>query len=484
MAAARAQADGQPQEAPPEFTPPTPAELRLMFRAFKNAKDKWQIDSASMKCFYLHSESGYLYIWHQATGILYEYEQSTGQCQTVWTSAMPQVNAELWTVLPLPPTDPASLQASFMQSEHLPNIDVFLVLTVAHESGHQVPADVLEAAVDDFCARFQVEPEARRRLCELAPAGQGFVIQNFRGDTFGSCNPSKALISYLQNLRTQRPPPWGNSACTLRVEATGAIIGRCCPDLDALCRQDAAARLAQAHCKIISEQDRFFVCDMGTSEEGTLLDGFALNEQWVGPLKSGSLLTVGPLRIRIELSDMAKDAPLEGGLKRPLDGAAADEISSGLPSALIANGDANRWREKVFQRPEEGTEDRKRQEKRRHEQYKDRAEERRKRTCAEPGSAAVDGLIGRFERIQEAERLAAEVEEARVDAPTKEAHREGSMNIDGSFLGAGGMERAGIGFHTAMGAELIPDVLDPKNLSAQDSIRLKTQLRFKQSHSR
>lgn len=59
---------------------------------------------------------------HQATGILYEHLQSTGQCQAatcncasfdvcgicmtvghhcpqaVWSSAMPQLNAEIWTV--------------------------------------------------------------------------------------------------------------------------------------------------------------------------------------------------------------------------------------------------------------------------------------------------------------------------------------------------------------------------------------------------
>ena len=31
--------------------------------------------------YYLHSESGYLYIWNQPTGMLYEYLQSTGNIQ-------------------------------------------------------------------------------------------------------------------------------------------------------------------------------------------------------------------------------------------------------------------------------------------------------------------------------------------------------------------------------------------------------------------
>jgi len=451
--------------------PPSAAELRTMRRAFSDAKDQWKIDGATMKSFYLHSESGYLYCWDQPTGILYEYEQSTGQCQTVWSSAVPQLNAELWTVLPLPPTDPASLQASMVQSGNLPNIDVFLVLTIAHEAGRQVPEDVLVTAVDEFCGTLDLQPQARRRMRELPPAGQGFVIQNFRGS---GGNTSEELVAYVAGLQRGRPP-WGNSACTLRVEATGAILGRCCPDLDALCREDPPERLARAHCKIMSEEDRFFICDLNTSEEGTTLDGFAVNDQWVGPLKSNSLLTIGPLRIRIQLSDVAKDEPLKGGIKRlnskrSLDGEDSDD-------GEVA-GDAAHWKRKVFQKTAEW--DQAEQQRR---QYKDRAEERRKRTGGVSG-AAIDALVGKFEEIKQAEKIAEEVEEARVEMPTQEAHREANMNSDGSFIGFGNFERAGIGFLSETGPELIPEVLNPKGLSQQDASRLKTQLRFKQAEKR
>merc|ERR1740116_645631 len=137
-----------------------------------------------MKCFYLHSGSGYLYCWDQPTGILYEYGQATGQCQAVWSSAVPELNAELWTVLPLPPTDPASLQMAIAQSGNLPNVDVFLILTVAHE-----------AAGDEFCSRSELEAQARARLRELPPAGQGFAIQNFRAG--GSSDPTKEFLDYV-----------------------------------------------------------------------------------------------------------------------------------------------------------------------------------------------------------------------------------------------------------------------------------------------
>lgn len=442
----------------------------MLFRAFKDAKDRWKIDAATMKGYYLHTESGYLYIWHQATGILYEHLQASGQCQAVWSSACPQLNAEIWTVLPLPPTDPASMQASSVQQGELPNIDVYVVLTVAHEADRQVPADVIEVAAEEFSRNWGLTQQARKRLSRLPAAGQCYALQNFRGDPRGELDHSQALLRYVDALQQQRPAPWGNSACTLRVEATGAIIGRCCPDLDALCREDPPERLAQAHCKIRSEQDRFFICDMETSEEGTLLDGFAVHDQWVGPLKTGSLITLGPLRIKIELSDMAKDSALDAGgmrqlQKRPLAG--DDE----------AEEDDAEWKRKVFQRTEE---DKKVALRQKAEAYKDRAEERRQRTGGESG-AAINTLISKFEKIVEAEKAAAEAEDARVEVPTQAAHREANMHIDGSFLGGGQMERAGIGFHSAMGAELIPEVLDPKSLSRQDSSRLKTQMRFKQS---
>jgi len=448
-----------------DVSPPTSAELRTMFRAFKDAKDRWKIDNATMKGFYLHSESGYLYTWDQPTGILYEFEQSTGQCQAVWTSACPQLNAEIWTVLPLPPTDPASLQASAVQSGNLPNIDVFLILTVAHEAGKQVPADVIEPAVEEFCNIYQLSCKDRHAIQQLPVAGQGFVVQNFR-------DAPEAFPGYMAQVRRQKP--WGNSACTLRVEATGAIIGRCCPDLDALCREDPPKRLAQAHCKIASEQDRFFICDMNTSEEGTLLDGFSVNDEWVGPLQSGSLLTVGPLRIKIQLSDVAKDTPVEAAAAdRSLFKRTADAVDSDDDYA-VGNGDRNQWKRKVFQKTEEP--DHKRQM-----QYKDRAEERRKR-CGNESGKAIDTLISKFEKIKEAEKAAEEAEEKRIDMPTQHAHREANMNVDGSFMGFGDFQRAGIGFQSQIGPELIPEVPDPRNLSAQDASKLKTQLRFQQAN--
>lgn len=445
-----------PPDAPPKQSK---AEIRLLMHTFKDARDRWKIDGQTMKCFYLHTQTGYLYTWDQPTGVLYEYEQSSGQCRVVWKSALPAINAEIWQVLPLPPTDPSSMQSQQSENGYLPNIDAFLILTIAHESGHQLPRDVLEAAADEFVSQQGLHSRASQRLRKLSPAAQHFVLQNFRSDA--EQGRSEEFLSYVDKLLRRSRPPWGNSACTLLVRPEGAILGRCCPDLDALCRQDPAQRLAQAHCKIKSDQDRFFVCDLGTSTDGTELDGFVVGEEWVGPLKTGNLLAVGPLRIKIQLSDMAKDTPIKT-LKR---GSNEDEPGE--------------WQTKVYQGMSK--EDRLALQKRQQE-YKDRAEERRKRTKGEAGSVAIDSLINRFHHIVEAEKSAQEAEDGRVEMPTMQAHRELNMGTDGSFLGSGGCERAGIGFQSQMGASLIPNVLDPRSLPAKDAKQMKMQMRYEQAH--
>lgn len=431
-----------------------------MFRTFSDAKDRWKIDGATMKGFYLHSETCYLYSWDQARGMLYEFQQSTGQCQAVWSAAVPQLNAEIWTVLPLPPTDPASMQSTAAGDE-VPNLDVYIILTVAHEAGRHMPEDVLEFASNDFCDRHELEAGARHKLKKMPAAGRHFAMQNFRkndGD-----NSSKAFVAYVDKLMRRPRPPWGSSACTLVVGTSGAIIGRSCHDLNALCRDDPPERLAQAHCKIKAERDRFFVCDLNTAADGTELDGFALTDVWVGPLKTGSLLTVGPLRIKIQLSGMAQDTPWSA------------ESSSSLKR--VSSKDEE-WQRKVYQKT---AEDDKLIAQKRQQEYKDRAEDRRQKNKGEAGSVAVDTLVQKFAKIQEAERAAEEAEERRIDLPTMEAHREANMGIDGSYLGGGGFERAGIGFNSSQGAELIPNVLDPRNLSAQETSKLKTQMRFQQA---
>lgn len=50
-----------------------------------------------------------LYVWDQARGTLMRFEG--GSCALVWSTERQAENAEIWTILPLPPTDPAAIQA-------------------------------------------------------------------------------------------------------------------------------------------------------------------------------------------------------------------------------------------------------------------------------------------------------------------------------------------------------------------------------------
>lgn len=132
---------------------------------------------------------------------------------------------------------PASMQATSVTNGELPNIDVFINLTIAHEANKQIPKDLLQDAVEDFSIRWELRPQEAKKIGRLPPAGQCFALQNFRGSK-DQRSVAEALEDFINELKREDPPPWGNSACTLRVESTGAIIGRSCPDLDALCRDD------------------------------------------------------------------------------------------------------------------------------------------------------------------------------------------------------------------------------------------------------
>merc|ERR1719203_261598 len=52
--------------------------------AFADARDRWKIDSETLKGFFLHGETRKLYSWDQARGLLYEYNGTSGQCVVIW----------------------------------------------------------------------------------------------------------------------------------------------------------------------------------------------------------------------------------------------------------------------------------------------------------------------------------------------------------------------------------------------------------------
>eukprot|EP00392_Amoebophrya_sp_AT5.2_P005811 g5821.t1 len=103
-----------------------------MLELYKDAVNCWSVDPESSRSYFLRvvelleerkgmhdvkdkgkqkqnqKELPILYIWDQATAILFQFDRETSDVFPIWTTIDPANNAEIWTVLPLPPTDPAA----------------------------------------------------------------------------------------------------------------------------------------------------------------------------------------------------------------------------------------------------------------------------------------------------------------------------------------------------------------------------------------
>lgn len=290
--------------------------------AFADAKDRWKVDAETLKGFYLHSPTGQLFGWDQAKGVLYEYNHGSSECTAIWAACTPEVNAEVWTALPLPPTDPASLQQpSVMKSGD--------VLCVLHLSRAETP----RRACEFFCERLGLDGGALRSLLALPAPGQAYVLKTFCAP---ERDPSGSLRRQVQKLQAMSVPPWAGTleSSVLRVAASGAILGRCVPEVEALCwfHED---QVAAAHCRIACLDGAFAVCDLGSDEAGTLFDGRRLGDVWA-PLQDGCRLDMGPIRVKVELTpvnaaptaERKRKLPQRGGwrdAKRPLLGSSAGQ---------------------------------------------------------------------------------------------------------------------------------------------------------------
>eukprot|EP00445_Apocalathium_hangoei_P016542 CAMPEP_0203906572 /NCGR_PEP_ID=MMETSP0359-20131031/48167_1 /ASSEMBLY_ACC=CAM_ASM_000338 /TAXON_ID=268821 /ORGANISM="Scrippsiella Hangoei, Strain SHTV-5" /LENGTH=321 /DNA_ID=CAMNT_0050831227 /DNA_START=50 /DNA_END=1011 /DNA_ORIENTATION=+ len=250
--------------------------------AFADARDRWKIDGETLKGFYLHSPTRQLFGWNQARGVLYEYNRASGECIAVWAACQPQVNAELWTVLPLPPTDPASMQAAAASAVASPALGgggsavnstgSSNVLCMLHLSRARA-AERAHGFAADFCQRLGLDGRAMDALEELAPPGQAYVLRTFCAPGRDASGALRRQVRHLQALAPEKLP-WAGclEAATVRVPAAGAILGRCVPEIAALCWSDGDD-VAAAHCRVAYVGGRFCVCDLGADEEGTWLCG-------------------------------------------------------------------------------------------------------------------------------------------------------------------------------------------------------------------
>ncbi|CAE7489628.1 unnamed protein product, partial [Symbiodinium natans] len=278
--------EGEGEEADPD-----PEPLEDLDGAFADARDCWKIDAETLKGFYLHSPTGQLFSWDQARGVLYEYIRQSGECKPIWAAGAPHLSAEIWTVLPLPPTDPASLQnATTEQSSN--------VLCILHLSRARAAVRA-QAASEDFCQRLRLGNCALEALLSLPPAGQAYVLKTFCAPRSDPAGALCRQVEVLRRLGSQAPYASALEHATIRVPTSGAILGRCVPEVAALCWHDTDP-VAAAHCRISCVGGQFSVCDLGADEEGTLFDGRRLGTAWC-PLEDGCKLDMGPIRVRVEL---------------------------------------------------------------------------------------------------------------------------------------------------------------------------------------
>ena len=277
--------------------------------AFADAKDCWKIDAETLKGFYLHSPTGQLFSWDQARGVLYEYLRESGECRAIWAAGAPH-SSEIWSVLPLPPTDPASLHSQSSSSS-----GVLSVLCILHLSRARAAQRAATASAD-FCDRLRLGNRAMEALLSLPPAGQAYVLRTFCAPAHDAGGALVRQVEALQKLGDRAPYASALERATLRVPASGAILGRCVPEIAALCWNDTDP-VAAAHCRISCVNGEYAVCDLVADEDGTLYDGRRLGTEWC-TLKDGCNLDIGPIRMEVELKPVSSIVQTKAVEKRPV----------------------------------------------------------------------------------------------------------------------------------------------------------------------
>lgn len=129
---------------------------------FEEAQDKWHMDSSSggLRLTYFLSSRGLYFDWDQQQGVLFQYffegsravtkkavaggqeaeqdeEEELPERHPIWAASCPDMHSEVWEVLPLPPTDPASRRAAKAKETGVPS-----------GSGNGSPSSAAEVAAE------------------------------------------------------------------------------------------------------------------------------------------------------------------------------------------------------------------------------------------------------------------------------------------------------------------------------------------------
>lgn len=273
--------------------------------AFADAKDCWKVDAETLKGFYLHSPTGQLFSWDQARGVLYEYVRGSGECRPIWAAGAPHLSSEIWSILPLPPTDPASL---VVQSTGTGNVLCILHLSRARAAQRAAMASA------DFCERLRLGSRSLDALLTLPPAGQAYFLRTFCAPRVDAQGALVRQVEALHRLGSEAPYASALEEATVRVPASGAILGRCVPEIAALCWNDTDP-VAAAHCRITCLNGQYSVCDLVADEDATHYDGRRLGSEWCA-LRDGCNIDIGPIRMHVELKPV--QAISKAGLPREL----------------------------------------------------------------------------------------------------------------------------------------------------------------------
>jgi len=141
--------------------------------AFANAQDRWEVDDKTLRGVYFHSETGLYFEWDQRGGVLFQYFFDSGQGSgdrvvaaskedlperaPVWSAECPEMHAEVWEVLPLPPSDPAAQKTEAAEPAEVSSTESG---TLPGDSAQDLPTAVeaSPATVEDSPARDEDSP--------------------------------------------------------------------------------------------------------------------------------------------------------------------------------------------------------------------------------------------------------------------------------------------------------------------------------------
>lgn len=188
------------------------AQAQAWRSAFAEATNQWFVSDKGVRCFYHDTEKDLFFEWDQAEGLLFQYFSGEGEKEMerapIWSAECPETHAEVWQVLPMPPTDPNSqLGQAAAEAE-------------SREAGEEVvaPAEVA-AQVAPEAPSMMPPPPKKKKLPPvpiMAQSGPEDDDEDGEGDL--KLPESRSLPSVVMGC--EGPPPQQSSSSSLGHQAS------------------------------------------------------------------------------------------------------------------------------------------------------------------------------------------------------------------------------------------------------------------------